>query len=231
MNPTKIEWTDKTWNPIVGCSKRCHDEQGKIWCYAYWQAKRQKHNCQLCYEFIPHLHPERLEEPYKIKKPQKIFVCSMGEFFDRKVKESWREKIYSVIEKNPQHTFQILTKQPQNIPKRTYPKNLWIGMSLNGKYDDISEEDIIQFKQIFINKIHIRFLSLEPYLEQIPAHIIDHFDWIIVGGLTGYKKQPPQKEWIEQIIKRCNEKDIPLFLKDNCQYQDTIREYPKEEQE
>jgi len=60
MNQTKIEWTDKTWNPAVGCSKRCHDEHGKIWCYAYWQAKRQKHRCQQCYEFIPHLHPERL---------------------------------------------------------------------------------------------------------------------------------------------------------------------------
>lgn len=229
MNTTKIEWTDKTWNPAVGCSKRCHDENGKIWCYAYWQAKRQKHRCQKCYEFIPHLHPERLDEPYKIKKPQKIFVCSMGEFFDKQMRFEWQQKILQVIEENPQHTFQILTKQPQNIPEITFPDNCWIGISLNGKYDTITIQDIKQFRQIFKNKIHIQFLSLEPYLDWVPATKTDWFDWVIIGGLTGYHQWSPPQQWIDEMIDHCALRDTPLFLKDNCHYPATVRAYPTKE--
>jgi len=227
MNPTKIEWCDYTWNPIVGCSKKCHDENGKIWCYAYWQAKRMKQKCNKCYNFIPHIHRERLIEPYKKKKPAKIFLCSMGEFFDKKVDPSWQEDILEVIYDNKQHTFISLTKQPQNIPIIDYPKNMWIGVSLNGKYDDISFNSWCRFFDDLKDKVSIRFVSLEPYLNKKYDGFLRYFDWVIVGGLTGHKKFSPPKEWIDEIVKSCDINKKPLFIKDNCNYPIVKRQFPK----
>jgi protein gp37 len=227
MNPTKIEWCDMTWNPAVGCSKRCHDENGKIWCYAYWQAKRMKQKCEMCYKFIPHFHRERLIEPYKRKKPTKIFLCSMGEFFDPMMKSEWQEEILNVIMDNPQHTFISLTKQPQNIVKCYYPRNMWIGMSLNGKYDKISMEDYEKFIGEMHDMINVKFLSLEPYLKEINPDFVKFFDWIIVGGLTGHKKYSPPKQQIDRVVDSCRNFKKPLFIKDNCHYGKIIREFPK----
>ena len=229
MNPTKIEWCDWSWNPAVGCSKRCHDENGKIWCYAYWQAKRMKQRCIKCYNFIPHIHRERLIEPYKKKKPSKIFLCSMGEFFDKKMKPEWQEDILEVIYDNPQHTFISLTKQPQNIPVLEYPENMWIGVSLNGKYDNISLNGWCRLLDDLREKVKIKFLSIEPYMEEINTDFIKYFDWIIIGGLTGHKKFSPPKEWIDKIVNKCDANNIPLFIKDNCHYSTKKREYPKVE--
>jgi len=153
----------------------------------------------------------------------------MGEFFDKQMRYEWQKKILQVIEDNPQHTFQILTKQPQNIPEISFPKNLWIGMSLNGKYDEITIHDIRRFRNIFKNKIHIRFVSLEPYLEWAPATIADWFDWVIIGGLTGYRQWAPPQWWIDEMRRHCTIRNIPLFLKDNCHYPETVRAYPTKE--
>lgn len=228
MNPTPIEWCQYTWNPIVGCSKRCHDEAGKIWCYAYWQAKRMKQKCDLCYKFVPHIHEERLIEPYNRKKPTNIFVCSMGEFFDPGIPQSWRDEILLVVEENPQHRFMFLTKQPQNIKKMTYPNNMWIGMSLTGKGDTITEEQILYLTNDLKNDIKVKFLSLEPYMGKIDGSIIALFDWIIVGGKTGHEPFTPPKEWVDPIVEWGRYMKRPLFIKSNCQYPEKIKQYPGE---
>jgi protein gp37 len=220
-----------TFNPIVGCSKKCHDCDGNIWCYAYWQAKRMQHKCDLCYKFIPHIHEERLIEPYNRKKPTDIFVCSMGEFFDKNVPQSWRDEVLLVVKENPQHTFMFLTKQPGNIQDMKYPANMWIGISVNGKYDTYSQKELNYFLIDLKDKVKIRFISFEPYLREIEDIdiYIKHVDWIIAGGLTGHKKFSPPTKWIDNMVEYCEKYKKRLFIKRNCNYSNTIRQRPEVE--
>ena len=104
MNKTKIEWTNWTWNPVVGCKHNCW------YCYGKRIAKRFfKDNPN----YEPKFYPERLKEPYTLKKPSKIFVCSMADLFGDWVKMNWIERVIKVVKENPQHTFQFLTKNPK----------------------------------------------------------------------------------------------------------------------
>jgi protein gp37 len=107
MNKTRIEWCDWTWNPIVGCepiSAGCQN------CYAASISKRFGLPWGQ-----PVFRPERLEEPLKVEKPARIFVCSMGDFFHAKVLREWKEAVFRVIDRAPRHTFIFLTKRPENV--------------------------------------------------------------------------------------------------------------------
>ena len=100
-----IGYLDDDWNPVVGCTRGCP------WCWARRQAKRQKHNCQKCYDFTPHLHPERLDEPLRTRKPSVIGVGFMGDLFDAALPDSVRDECFGVMDTAHWHTFVLLTKQ------------------------------------------------------------------------------------------------------------------------
>lgn len=211
MNKTKIEWTDYTWNPITGCTKGCS------YCYARAISKRFNRS------FEPTFHLERLFEPQKVKKPSKIFVCSMGEFFDRKVKWLWQEQVLTMINSTPQHTYQLLTKVPENINGgMEFPPNLWLGVSCTGV------SDTLRFKTLLDVDCSLKFISFEPLLND-PAIYYLHGkpDWVIVGGQTGRKKIIPNKKWVEDIIKYCEIEGVPLFIKDNVEYPRKIQQFPE----
>lgn len=111
MKKTKIQWTDATWNPITGCTKFSEGCQN---CYA----ERMTNRLQLmeCDKYAAGFntvvcHEKALGEPAKWKKPRKIFVNSMSDFFHGSVSDEFRLKIIEVIRDNPQHIFQILTKR------------------------------------------------------------------------------------------------------------------------
>ncbi|HUX02161.1 MAG TPA: DUF5131 family protein [Phycisphaerae bacterium] len=107
--PDKIGYLDWTWSPVVGCTNGCP------WCWARRQAKRQKHNCRKCYDFIPHLHPERLDEPLRKRKPSVIGVAFMGDLFDPTLPDEDRDRVFAVMALANRHTFCILTKQPERM--------------------------------------------------------------------------------------------------------------------
>jgi len=115
--PTNIEWTNETWSPITGCtpiSEGCKN------CYAKRMAKRLAGRYgypEQPHEFDVTLHPEKLNQPLHWKKPRMIFVCSMGDLFHKDVEYEWIFKIFAVMSLNQQHTFQILTKRPENMKK------------------------------------------------------------------------------------------------------------------
>jgi len=120
MNNTKIEWTDRSWNPYTGCLRNCE------WCYA----KQIYHRFGRSFE--PHFHPEKLDEPIKLKKASKIFTCSVADFFANWTKAEWIRAILRVMGQCPQHIFQVLTQDPQNIDGiYDLPLNLWVGMTLS----------------------------------------------------------------------------------------------------
>ena len=107
MSESKIEWTDKTWNPVTGCTKK---STGCLHCYAEVMARRLKAMGKNKYknEFLLTLHEECLEEPLKWKGSHNIFVCSMSDLFHESVPFSFIEKVFETIEKTPQHRYQIL---------------------------------------------------------------------------------------------------------------------------
>lgn len=215
MNKTKIEWTDITLNPIKGyCPMNCE------YCYAHEFYNRFKWDKTIRFE------PRVLDEIKKIKKPSKIFLCSIIELFHPLIAGYWRDEIFETIEDNPQHIFQILTKLPMNIEPKKYPDNLWLGISMDGiiKYHVYDLLYFIQDKHI---KTSVKFVSLEPYKKEIDGSIVTGFDWVIVGGQTGKQKFVPPKEWIDRILSWCKTgRDIPIFLKDNCHYPFEFQEYP-----
>jgi protein gp37 len=221
MNRTKIDWCDFSWNPIVGCRNGCS------WCYASRQAKRMKHRCMDCYNFKPHIHPERLGQPLKVKKPSLIFADSMGDFWDAGVEQGWRDAVYDAMEFTPQHTYFLLTKQPQNIKDgKKIPKNCFVGVSIT------CFDDRWRVAKLITNtgKKVKHFLSLEPLLDDNVSEYIYLVDWVIVGCLTGVKKGfKPKTETITEIVNNCKRLEIPLFIKNNCDYRKKIQQYPKGE--
>lgn len=225
MNRTKIEWCDYTWNPIVGCTHWKGVCSVSRVCYARRMAKRQK--CKLCREFVPHLHPERLDQPYKVKKPVKIFVGSMGDMFDQSVPRSWILRVIRVTLENPQHTFMFLTKNPSRYSEFMFPSNCWLGTTVN------TQNDVYRILQLCQNENNpnednIKFISFEPLYGPVrmvfhdPDHVVD---WIIIGAQTNPLKKPA-KRWVLELINQARCIGAKIFLKDNLGWRYKIQEFP-----
>lgn len=216
MNKTKIEWTDYSWNPITGCLHNCW------YCYA----KRMFHRFGRSFE--PTFYPERLKELKKQKKPAKIFVCSVADLFAPWTKPKWTQKVLDEIQK-PEYnhlTFQLLTKQPVHIAKFNLKpkKNIWVGVTIT------NQAEMTQYLNLIETYMGLKFISFEPLLGvvDIPCQWLAQLHWIIVGKLTGSKKIPLKKEWVESLIKQAREFKIPIFIKDNVKWSEKIQEYPKQ---
>jgi protein gp37 len=112
--PTKIEWTDETWSPVTGCTKV---SAGCKNCYAERGAKRfaGRFGYPENNPFAVTLHPNRLDQPLRWRKPRKVFVCSMGDLFHRDVPDEYIAAVFGVMAASPSHTFQLLTKRPERM--------------------------------------------------------------------------------------------------------------------
>lgn len=225
MQKTKIEWTEYVWNPIKGlCPVDCKLPDGRSYCYARaiynrfeWMLEETGEN--------GYLAEWELEQPLKRKKPTKIFVCSTYELFHPCAKFA-RDEIFKIIESCPQHTFQILTKFPQNID-RPMPDNVWLGVSVTG------DGDIDRPAYLSGISAKVKFISYEPLLKDplpIGWDIQKYINWVIIGRLAGHgNKYNPNSEDIRYIIEKCNEKEISVFLKNNLKSiwgKDLIQEFP-----
>jgi len=220
MNPTKIEWTDQTWNPVTGCNNAC------VYCYARKMANRLKGRFGYPKNepFTPTFHPDRLSEPLNIKKPSKIFVCSMSDLFGKWVPDTWIQQVLDVVRRAPHHTFQFLTKNPVRYADFDFPDNAWIGYSTEGPLFHRWDPK---------HKNNIKFVSIEPMSEPLQIKLDGYyqainFNLLIVGKETGNRRQriTPKNEWIEQIIDFTEKTNIKLFLKNNLNYESTIQEFP-----
>ena len=171
MRTTKIEWTERTWNPVTGCTKQ---SEGCTHCYAEVMSRRlcAMGNPKYMNGFKSTIHHEALKEPFNWKKPSTIFVCSMSDLFHKDVPFEFIDKVLKVIEDTPQHNYQILTKRAERMAEyfetRHIPKNAWIGVTVECKE---TKERID-----FIRNLHasVKFLSCEPLLEDLEigrAHV------------------------------------------------------------
>lgn len=220
MNKTSIAWTERTWNPVHGCTKW---SEGCRHCYAEVMARRLKGMGVKTYEngFAVTLNPDALDEPKHIKKPSMFFVCSMGDLFHPKVPYEYIDRIMEVIEATPQHTYQILTKRDIRMydyfechRRSNVPKNVWLGVSV--------ESNLQVGRSIHLTGIRnatVRFLSCEPLLDDLTGilplnlHELYGIDWVIVGGESGPQARPMKKEWVLNIKRSCEEQGVPFFFK------------------
>ena len=133
MANTKIEWTESTWNPTTGCTKT---SAGCSNCYAERMAKRLQAMGLSKYSngFKITMHDDCLSEPYNWKRPKMIFVNSMSDLFHEDIPFKFIEKVFTVMNENPQHIFQILTKRADLLleynSKLNWTSNIWMGVTV-----------------------------------------------------------------------------------------------------
>ena len=169
--------------------------------------------------FYPRFWPGRLAEMLwqQGTKPKGIFVCDMSNLFGIGIPEAWQHQIFSAIKCNPQHRFYLLTKQPQNLARWSpFPDNCYVGVTATGpRY---FAEACNYLRDI---EAPVKFLSIEPYLEEIVGSRLDAMlmhlagiNWLIIGGQAKPEKLP-KIEWLREIVEAAHKAGIKVFLKDN----------------
>jgi protein gp37 len=160
------------------------------------------------------LMPERLNEPLRRKKPTVYFVNSMSDLFHEDIPFEFLDRVFDVIRKTPQHTYQILTKRSGvmleyfSSSSRVPPKNVWLGVSVEDKKYGIPRIDDLRK----IN-VGIRFLSVEPLLEDLGSFDLSDIHWVIVGGESGANARVMKSDWVESIKKQCDINSVAFFFK------------------
>lgn len=216
MKNTKIAWTEKTWNIVTGCTKCSEDCRN---CYAESMARRLKAMGAKGYEngFGVTLHPERLDEPLKLKGRNMVFVCSMGDLFHKDVPWDFRTDIMNVIEATPNNTYQILTKRARDMAvyfeKLIPPNNIWCGVTVESKKEMWRIGQLQSIREGYLSNRPLRFLSCEPLPEDLGKLDLRGIDWVIVGGESGAKARPMKEEWVLNIRRQCEQRGVPFFFK------------------
>lgn len=208
---SRIEWTEQTWNPTIGCTKI---SPGCKNCYAEVMAKRLHAIGVHGYEngFRLTLVPGRLAEPLERRKPTIYFVNSMSDLFHEKVPFEYVHRVFDVMAHAPQHTFQVLTKRAGRMAEYcrsiAVPANVWLGVSVENRKHGLPRIPILRG----INA-HVRFLSVEPLLEDLGNFDLSGIHWVIVGGESGKKARPMKPDWVENVKHQCEEADVAFFFK------------------
>lgn len=207
---TNIEWTNKTWNPVTGCSKV---SPGCKFCYAERFARRLQAMGNARYQkgFAVTLHPDLLGLPLRWKKPSFIFVNSMSDLFHEAVPLEFIKQVFQTMEKAHWHIFQVLTKRSERLreiaEELPWPPNVWAGVSVEtSKY----YSRIYDLQSV---PACVRFLSCEPLLGPLAHLPLESIHWVIVGGESGPGARPMELEWVLSIKEQCEWAGIPFFFK------------------
>lgn len=205
-----IEWTDATWNPVRGCTKV---SPGCKHCYALTFSERFRGVRGHPFEqgFDLRLVPEKLEEPLRWKQPRRIFVNSMSDLFHEGIDDRYIFEVFKIMERAPQHQFQILTKRSRRLldlaGSLNWRPNIWMGVSVESAFYSGRARDLSRVPAA------VRFLSVEPLLGPIPELPLDGIDWVIVGGESGPQRRPVSREWVVDVRDQCVAASVPFFFK------------------
>lgn len=206
-----IEWTEQTWNPTTGCTKV---SPGCKNCYAEVMSRRLTAMGASGYEngFVLTTHESRLAQPLNRKKATTYFVNSMSDLFHEDVDDLYLDRVFDVVRATPQHTYQILTKRAERLPvyfkNRYCPDNVWLGVSVEDKKYGVPRIDYL--RQV---KAKIRFLSVEPLLEDLGKINLKDIHWVIVGGESGHKARPMHEDWALSVQRQCESTGSAFFFK------------------
>ena len=212
---SKIEWTDATWNPLRGCTKV---SPGCKHCYAETFAERFRGVKGHPYEqgFDLRMVPEKLSEPFEWPGPRTVFVNSMSDLFQDDVPDAFIEDVVRVMVEANWHTYQILTKRSKRLSQLLATKlqfaanerHIWWGVSVEDK-----RHGLPRIEHLRTAPAAIRFLSIEPLLEDLGKVDISEIDWVIVGGESGHGARPMKEEWVQNILRICKANKAKFFFK------------------
>lgn len=198
---TEISWTDATWNPWHGCHKV---SPGCKFCYMFRDKKRYGQDPNTVVR-----SKTTFREPLKWRDPRVIFTCSWSDWFIEEA-DPWRDEAYDLIRATPHHTYQILTKRDDRIVGR-FPDpplpNVWLGVSV--------ESPKYSYRIDTLRKIPaaVRFLSLEPLIEDLGPLNLDGINWVIAGGESGPEARQMRPEWVRSIRNQCVAAGVPFHFK------------------
>jgi protein gp37 len=212
---SKIEWTDATWNPVRGCSKI---SPGCTHCYAETFAERFRGVAGHPFEqgFDLRLVPEKLGEPLRWGGQRMVFVNSMSDLFHPEVPDEYIAAVAKVMTLANWHTYQILTKRPERMSAllRTHLKesalqsHIWWGVSVENRKHGLPRIDLLRSAPV-----RVRFLSIEPLLEDLGNVDFRQIDWAVVGGESGPGARPMKEEWVRSLRDQCNRATVAFFFK------------------
>lgn len=224
---SNIQWTENTWNPWHGCTKV---SEGCKYCYMYRDKERYGQDPTTVLR-----SKSNFNAPLKWKEPTLISTCSWSDWFIEEADE-WRPEAWEIINKTPQHTYQILTKRPERI-LQCLPEdwgegydNVWLGVSVE------NDNNVNRVWQLCHVPAKVRFVSAEPLLSHIylgfdaamqwdgtnvpdwNSRVKNLIHWVIVGGESGnengkYRYRECHMSWIEFILSQCKEAGVPVFVK------------------
>lgn len=210
-----IEWTDATWNPVRGCVKI---SPGCKHCYAETFAERFRGVAGHPYEqgFDLRLVPEKLFDPFLWRSPKLVFVNSMSDLFQDGVPDDYIDIVGRVMARAEWHTYQVLTKRAERLRELLSGKlrfaarqeNVWWGVSVEDRKYGLPRID-----ELRAATAKVRFLSIEPLLEELGEFDLSGISWVIVGGESGPGARPMRKEWVISIRDQCRAANIPFFFK------------------
>jgi protein gp37 len=210
-----IEWTGWTWNPLRGCVEI---SPGCKRCYARVLAERFRGVPGHPYEqgFEPRLVPDSLVVPAQWQKPRLIFVNSMSDLFLDLAPERYISAVADVMLGANWHTYQVLTKRADrmgtllstSLRTAAEASHIWWGVSVEDQ-----KYGVPRIKQLQESPARIRFLSIEPLLEDLGEVPLDGIDWVIVGGESGRGARPMNPDWVRSIRGQCETRGVPFFFK------------------
>jgi len=237
--PSKIEWTEESWNPVTGCTPI---SEGCVHCYARRMATRLRGRAGYPAQepFRVTKHRDKLQQPRRWRRPRRVFVCSMGDLFHPEVDFSSIRDIYETAREHPQHTYIFLTKRPHRMHQFTeymlrktdlteiWGSNMWIGVTAENQARANERIPVL-----LDTPAAVRFVSVEPMLEPVklwertpngamrnlgPVATGRGLDWVICGGETGPGARPMSPEWAQELLWECVTAHVPFFFKRHGSY-------------
>jgi protein gp37 len=212
---SQIEWTDATWNPIRGCTKI---SPGCAHCYAETFAERFRGVPGHPYEqgFDLRLVPGKLADPLRWPAAKMVFVNSMSDLFHKDVSDDYVASVVRVMLTANWHTYQVLTKRSERLAAMlegslhdaAQAEHIWWGVSVEDR-----QHGLPRIEHLRRAPAKVRFLSIEPLLEDLGEVDLTGINWVIVGGESGPGARPLEKAWVVSIRDRCRTAGIPFFFK------------------
>lgn len=228
-----ISWAAWSWNPVTGCLHGCD------YCYAREIATTERFKAAYPVGFTPLFHHERLEAPANTTIPaahrgdpawRRVFVCSMADLYGRWVPDEWIEQVHASMNAAPWWEYLLLTKFPARYVGLDFPKNAWLGTS-------VDEQKRVRIAEDAFRKtgdVKVKWLSLEPLREPLEFTDLSMFDWVVIGAQTE-TRQPgktvpafnPPFEWVVRIFAQAREAGCRIHLKPNLRNMRLTDEYPE----
>jgi protein gp37 len=209
-----IEWAQWTWNPVTGCKHGCK------YCYARdIDARFNPGN-----NFAPTFHNDRLSAPQHMRVPaeaatniglRNVFVCSMADLFGDWVPENWIDQVLDEVHNAPDWNFLFLTKNPKRLPDWSWPRNAWVGTTVDVQARAQAAMDA--FREV---DAPVRFMSCEPMTERLVFDDLSMFNWVIIGGMSDNSGRPtmqPEWAWVEELTGQAMAAGLAVYWKPNLQ--------------